>query len=526
MSILATRTKPVFPRLQFGHPHTIGLLGAWLFYEGESKVVHDLLGQSDATWNSTAATWIGGRDGHCAQFGTSSQNFFNAGDVLDLGYLGPISVFARVQWYTVTGNRAIIGKQSRSSPFGGWAFSLNSGKPHFEYFNNWNTNYFSAEATSGLSTINWGDVGVSYKSNTAAFYLNGRQLTTSYTAQTANGDIDTSIPLCIGGRDPAGTQDSNWHGTISCVYLWGREISAQEHEQLAQDPYAMCRRRRVIEFFTGISTGTTSTAAVSLGGLTIAGAAIEELAGQAALDLSGITIAGAGTHPHLGAGAITLDAATIAAAGAEEISAAGAIDLSAVTLAGIGAHPVIGAGTIALDPVAVAAEGDVAITGAAGSGALTLSPAEISANGTEEISGSGTVVLTPVTVSVSGLLEFIAAGEIVLSPAAIAGLAVERFAATAALTFEPLSITASGQLSVTTGAGAITLDAPTLSAAALIDLPSFGAITLDGVVLSATGGAPIAAAIADMVMTFTAYGGAITLSDYGAEQTLTAVADS
>ncbi len=245
------RTKPPpGATVDYGHPLVTGLVGCWLLNEGAGANAFDL---SPRRYNGTlisAPTWRAGRLGGPSL--AFASNYVTMGNVLNFERFDAFSLAA---WFRTigTGNEQVIGKEDSGSPFRGYQLVMNAptaGRMRFGLINNGaGADLIAADSTGTFNDGRWHHaVGVSYGTGTTAglrLYMDGALAPVSLTGTLTNTIVTTS-PFQISGRNGANIMLT---GAADVGMVWNRALSPQEARWLYEEPFAMIRSPRSIQYF-------------------------------------------------------------------------------------------------------------------------------------------------------------------------------------------------------------------------------------------------------------------------------------
>ena len=153
--------------------------------------------------------------------------------------------------------------------------------------------------------------------------------------------------------------------------------------------------------FKAPSAAVTSTGAVTLAPLAVAGTASVPVTSSGAVTLAPLAVAGTGNVTLGSTGAVTLAPLAVAGTGNVTLGSTGAVTLSPLAVAGTGTalSPVTSTGAVTLSPLAVAGTGNVPVTS---SGAVTLAPLAVAGTASIPVTSSGAVTLAPLAVAGTG----------------------------------------------------------------------------------------------------------------------------
>lgn len=258
------RQKPVVgTTIRLDHPLAQGLVALWPLWEGCGAAFDVVSGRPVAT---QSAPWIGTSKGWAAQCGsgTPNQSLSLGGGLASLNITGPITLAALLQCGGGSGQTVFdFGLSSNA----GCGLVLNEfGGNQLVYYSA-GANYATiAGATLGgtgphLVAVSQAATGA----NGAAFYVDGVRV-----GQVSPASFPSSYTgnRWIGANQGSGNFLSGWIGLAG---VWSRALSADEHRQLAGNPWQLFAPRPVsaaipMEIVPGFSiSGATSLPAGNAG---------------------------------------------------------------------------------------------------------------------------------------------------------------------------------------------------------------------------------------------------------------------
>lgn len=232
--------------LRRGHPLARGLVGCWLFNEGNGNMVSDLSGNGLTADLSNNITWQAGRQGHWLHL-NGTTDFINAN-------ANPIGTSACtiVAWIWPEG-------WGENVTYGG--LIATNGKVYFGVRDSGDRLYFSGDggSTQAVSTdssiaLNTFQCVAAARTATGVtnFYVNGL---TSGTANQASGTPQApSLNLAFGARP-----DNNayaFDGKFSQILVYTRVLAAAEIAWLHREPFCMIGPRPLAPLLAAPSGGT------------------------------------------------------------------------------------------------------------------------------------------------------------------------------------------------------------------------------------------------------------------------------
>lgn len=220
--------KPLLGGLiNWAHPLSKGLVGAWLFNENSGNNIFDLSGNGNhGTFGAGAATpsWI-----------PEGLNF-DGGDHIDCGAdktLKTTSLITISSWINLNTLNAYNGIYSDSYDSGNWGYILRVRDDNYPYFEAVQASPLQAKAAKGSYTLSTGIwyylVGVR-EANNIYLYVNGVKEGTD----TISGASRSSVgyPTRIGGYF-----SNNFNGIIKDVNVYNKGLTPSGIRQLYVDPY-------------------------------------------------------------------------------------------------------------------------------------------------------------------------------------------------------------------------------------------------------------------------------------------------
>jgi hypothetical protein len=241
------RAKPAWPILQRGDPLSVGLVGAWPFYEGSGGTLNDLSGKGYNATFVSQPVWVGG------DFGAAIS--FNGGAVATASNLSwttgtPISV---ALWINTSG-----GTITSAFSFGSPASSDPRIQVHLPYSDN--NIYWDYDNTGGgrISTSlaaylnKWTFVVLTNDGSAAkSIWLDGKSIASNSTPNGATGNALSGFQI---GR----FFNTTFAGSIADLKIYNRALSASEIAQLYYDSFSIYRPKRRVPWFTALGGGATS----------------------------------------------------------------------------------------------------------------------------------------------------------------------------------------------------------------------------------------------------------------------------
>ncbi|MEQ8518278.1 MAG: LamG-like jellyroll fold domain-containing protein [Cytophagales bacterium] len=169
------------------------------------------------------------------QIGSNGNRVINIGNTNDFRFIHEGEEFSFEAWIkglNTTGIQAIAGNANASAE-AGFNFVLSNGAIRLRLFNtSGQSNYLSPSAViTGANTNSWNHIAVSYKNDTAQFYLNGVFVGQDVTPYTPFS-VAASNSLAIGGIPTI----VNFSGNLDELRIWKTALSQQQISQNFQRP--------------------------------------------------------------------------------------------------------------------------------------------------------------------------------------------------------------------------------------------------------------------------------------------------
>lgn len=248
--------KPVFPRLQRGHPMAQSLRGAWLFYEGSGLNVQDV-GPFNiyGVYNggSSGDEWTNGKWGRAFDFSSSDSELLDCietgvdanGDPIDpIGGMPGATILAIVR-VTADSNRKFILHETRS---------LNNTRLRLEVTASETVTFGVRSDTEGQQTLtsstvlgsDWHVIWAvaSIADDEMRLFIDGVEESGSPASVTFSNSSTfssyTENNLKIGAD---GNEANFFNGQIAVIKLWGEAFTEQKLRQMAIDPFVEFRQR-------------------------------------------------------------------------------------------------------------------------------------------------------------------------------------------------------------------------------------------------------------------------------------------
>lgn len=205
---------------------------------------------------------------------------------------------------------------------------------------------------SAFPTGRWATFGYSfladYPTNTApTLFVDGAAASVT-TNQAATAAFTAGTAMNVGWGNRASDSARGWDGMIGPVLIFDGYLTAQEHAQLAANPWQVFQPSNRTIFVPSVSSGPTGTGSNTVDAFTSAGTGAVAISGTGANTTAAFTSSGTGTIPITGTGSNTIADFTQAATGT--VANAGIIGTGANTVAGFtsastGQVPISGTGS-------------------------------------------------------------------------------------------------------------------------------------------------------------------------------------
>lgn len=245
---------PVGSQINWGHPLSQGLVGAWLMNEGGGKFI-DLISLK-LNVSQTAITRISSTKGSAIDCGTSGKIAYETtlgSKWNNLANTG-VSVVSLVFTDTFDAtSRRIVGKRY-STPTSGWSvgtWNSSGNKYFFEYTASTNGSW-SVPSIGGWEQVSWSYKGL-LSGVAPVGYVNGKvgALTTTSTGIAPYTD-DTAAPVTLVNH---GDIDRPFDGKVVYIYVFSRALSPSEIQSLYESPYQFIKGPSTITYFTPPAAG-------------------------------------------------------------------------------------------------------------------------------------------------------------------------------------------------------------------------------------------------------------------------------
>lgn len=234
---------PAGTPINYNHPLSKGLVGVVLFNEGAGKPFLTGVQKQQVATVPAGVTWTFGPSGTAMNFDHASASYLDFGLVpsLDLTTQGTLLSRVYISSTTSTGYNLCC-KENLSAGRNGYGIWTQSGtgsvcKGAMELATaSTFTDYIAADL-GPLSTKQWGTVGMSFNTGAAPILAEGgRNFNTSATAAiTVAGS--SAFNFQVGGSSTLPAQQ--WLGAIDYIYVWNRNLSLTELQQISQYPFCI-----------------------------------------------------------------------------------------------------------------------------------------------------------------------------------------------------------------------------------------------------------------------------------------------
>ena len=207
---------------------TDGLVGAWLFEDGNGDTVTDASDNGlDGKFAQGNPEWVEGKFGGALEFGGSDMVTVDHDDALNLG---DFTIAAWVNIPKISGMWQIIASKENRNPTGrnyGLFGNINTGVVHYSFTTN--AGWKSFDARTAVTDGEWHHVAGTYDGSNFKLYLNG-----AVDAESTPGTEPDNHEnfLYIGGCDVGGYWMT---GTIDELALFDRALSEAEVSELMED---------------------------------------------------------------------------------------------------------------------------------------------------------------------------------------------------------------------------------------------------------------------------------------------------
>ena len=240
--------------LAFGHPLLEGLVGAWPFNENAGLSVRSAINQNDvlSLISGTGGSFPHWQDGPAGRGVIPDQTNNTGAMQLTTPSAALLPTSVTIFWYGLFTPYSAYGGQNPA--FCGMTYNANlTGSPFESYVmripdvatsiqfhaaNGGAANYdtVTSQITLGVPA----SYAYSSKAGAQTGYKNGRSiLTTSYAGNITYGAAPyLQVNLAVQG--PGGGTAGAW---TSCLYIWNRVLTADEHQQIAENPWRIWQPR-------------------------------------------------------------------------------------------------------------------------------------------------------------------------------------------------------------------------------------------------------------------------------------------
>ncbi len=227
---------PAGIQVNHNHPLAQGLVGCWLFNEGEGLRANDLCNNNHGVLTnfepmSSSSGWMGGRDGTALMF-DGVNDYVNITNSPSLNIPGELSLEAFINSQSSALSRVVAGKGRIGQVFN-YLIRINTNDTINFLINGLTPNQISS--TTAIIEDKWNHIVGVYGSNKLMIYIDGVRVAPSPVAVT--GTPGTDIGDLIIGKFNNNT--SFFIGQESRVRLWNRALSDREVQRLYSNPYEM-----------------------------------------------------------------------------------------------------------------------------------------------------------------------------------------------------------------------------------------------------------------------------------------------
>lgn len=239
--IIGKDNKPPFgARINWHHPLSQGLLGAWLLNEGGGNIIYDAVKSTKGIFGSTKEpNWLDTSYGRILDFNGTDDCIEMARN--DDGFLGPFSIMMMIRIDSIPSVQILFGKGPNTDT-NLLEFRLSSATPPLLQLNRGNgTNYSIYDSNTNSVPLNQYLI-VGFTTITGAcdadpiFYIDANPAgNRCWRTNAGNCDYSNS-PIRIGTRIDGSLP---FDGKIVYLYVWNRAITAGEVISLKANPYQM-----------------------------------------------------------------------------------------------------------------------------------------------------------------------------------------------------------------------------------------------------------------------------------------------
>jgi hypothetical protein len=243
-------------QINFNHPLSQGLVGAWLMNEGGGRKIVDIVSNKSEI-ESFGATWSKSQKGSTLDFYNQYIRISNNPFWIKDNKI-TVSCIARVNSAIAGTDGYVIAKRDGVNGAGKWFIYANT-IPDWLWYGNINIISFGSITYGKWEHL----VGIGYGNSTGATFRNGKFVASGAFTNV----VSTSDDLTFGARgDGAGGLAIPSDCEILSVQIWNRALSSSEISSLYEAPYQFIQplTRRIFSVaeapvVSGVSTGMMTT---------------------------------------------------------------------------------------------------------------------------------------------------------------------------------------------------------------------------------------------------------------------------
>jgi len=223
-------------QLNKNHPLNRGLVGFWLFNEGDGKKALDLSGNGNhgtlenMAFPSTAASgWNAGRKGGALSF-DGSNDYVDCGNDASLDIITEITLEAWI-YPTTTGTMEVFDKADSGTAYRSY---INANSKGFQWYVSIGGTFQPIQSDRGVLPANtWYHIVLTHNGTNQVMYINN--VVEATTSHSGNLLSEPTSAFLIGSWRGIATY---FNGQIDQVRIYNRALSAEEIKQLYLYPYA------------------------------------------------------------------------------------------------------------------------------------------------------------------------------------------------------------------------------------------------------------------------------------------------
>jgi len=224
------RIKPRVPAVNWEHPLSRGLVGAWAFQDGGGSLLRDVSGQGNDGSLAGTPEWVRTRDGGGLDFDGTGSAVVTVPDNSLLDITGTITLECWLKPETLANTGGFAYKELSYMLY----IATGSNIPQFYVYT---PGLAVATAPSIPPVGEWCHMVGTYDGATVSLYINGVLV-----AATANtGSIATNSNDLVIGHFYYKPATYNYNGVIGSLRLWRRALLPGEVAATYSDPWSLYR---------------------------------------------------------------------------------------------------------------------------------------------------------------------------------------------------------------------------------------------------------------------------------------------